>query len=338
MTLSTMCLLSRQGAIHCGLSEFQCPAYKSEVGALSDYCRLSVSVLSLAHFVDVDISVMSAIRSRSSSSTTINIKRPRTEGPMTVSNPAQLAPHLTARLAARKGWKDQPKWVDFYNHWWGQGEENVKGPGAVLEIQHSRLWHLLGDLEASNGKILVRDEYQNMYERMCYAFENREDMRGAIITGQPGIGTFLYSNSRNSRMRLLMVRGRAGKSYFAVFVLVNCLSKKQPVLYSSWLGNTFLFDEDGVCEKRTDDIDAADDFDRADLWSLVDTPGEGPIPLHITLEHFFLVFTSPPFRRFNTLLDHGASRWVMALWSDRELQSLCVSAYVTVFAHFSAAG
>ena len=86
------------------------------------------------HAAHVDISIMSAIRSRSSSSTTTNVKRPRTEGPMTVSNPAQLAPRLSARLAARKGWKDQPKWVDFYNHWWGRGEENVEGPGAVLEI------------------------------------------------------------------------------------------------------------------------------------------------------------------------------------------------------------
>ena len=98
-----------------------------------------------------------------------------------------------------------------------------EGPGTILEIQQLELWYSLGSLEASNGKILVRNEYRNMYERMCYAFENREDMRGAIVTGQPGIGTFLRSNSR---MRPLMVRGRAGKSYFAVFVLVKCLSKK----------------------------------------------------------------------------------------------------------------
>ena len=70
----------------------------------------------------------------------------------------------------------------------------------------------------------------------------------------------------------LMFRVRADKSYFAVFVLVKWLSKKQSVIYNNLSGDTFLFDEAGVCQMRTDDFNASRDFGTADFWSLVDIP------------------------------------------------------------------
>ena len=82
-------------------------------------------------------------------------------------------------------------WVNFHAQWWGCDKQRIGGPGFVLEIQDENLWQSLGDLDTSRGRIFVRHEYEHIYERMCYGYEkrHREDFYGAIITGQPGIGT-----------------------------------------------------------------------------------------------------------------------------------------------------
>ena len=43
----------------------------------------------------------------------------------------------------------------------------------------------------------------------------------------------------------------SGKSYFLFFLLLECLSRKETVLFTSSLGDTFLFDETGVAKTAT---------------------------------------------------------------------------------------
>ena len=81
--------------------------------------------------------------------------------------------------------------TEFHAQWWGCGEERLKGPGTVIDIKQEELWPHLGCLSSSSGQILLREEHELLYERMCFSAERRdpEHRAGAIITGQHGIGT-----------------------------------------------------------------------------------------------------------------------------------------------------
>ena len=80
------------------------------------------------------------------------------------------------------------------------------GEGSILDIQHPKLWTPLGELRTSHGKIFVRSEYPELYEHMCYAFDNRLRMQmdGVIVSGQCGIGE---ASCFTLRMMALTFRG-----------------------------------------------------------------------------------------------------------------------------------
>ena len=62
------------------------------------------------------------------------------------------------------GWEDldDPQSTELFACWWGCGEENVGGPGTIINIPQEELWPFLGDLQFSEGKIFVRAEYPEM--------------------------------------------------------------------------------------------------------------------------------------------------------------------------------
>ena len=125
-------------------------------------------------------------------------------------------------------------------------------------------------------------------------------------------------------MPSLMGLGYAGKSFFAVYVLLRRMAEKQSVLYSDGYGRTYHIDEDGVHMARTNDIHLDDHFGHLpSAWSLVNASDEQPIPFSVTrLLPLYFVFGSPPFRRFKGLLNHYAHEWIMAPWSAEELHCL----------------
>ena len=75
-----------------------------------------------------------------------------------------------------------------------------------------------------------------------------------------------YGSNPNDR------RSISGSTYIIAGAAIGWMSKKQSVICSNLSGDTFLFDEAGVCQMRTDDFNASRDFGTADFWSLVDIP------------------------------------------------------------------
>ena len=101
--------------------------------------------------------------------------------------------------------------------------------------------------------------------------------------------------------------------------------KGQPVIYSNPSGLTFLIDPYGIRYKRTKDLGELEDLLvlYPDLWSLVNPPYEESIPRSVTANlPFYVVLNSPQYDRYETLIEDGARKWVMALWNDEELLSL----------------
>ena len=213
--------------------------------------------------------------------------------------------------------------TEFHAQWWGRGEERLKGPGTVIVIKQEELWPHLGCLSSSSGQILLREEHELLYERMCFSAERRdpEHRAGAIITGQHGIGTsFCFT----SWICLFTAFGHLGLSYFAIVVLLKCLAKGQPVLYSIASGYSYLFHQHGMHIQRTAHINALQEFGlHCGIWSLVDTD-EPTISSCVTDElPVYFVFAPPEFERLWPLLKGGDCRqWVMALWRDEELLRL----------------
>ena len=87
--------------------------------------------------------------------------------------------------------------MEFWKTWWGSGDKYFKeGSGWVFSVDPQgsmpkeavyQVCSLLDLLNESTGKLLVRDAYPVMLKRMQNAY-NRNDIHGAVITGQLGIG------------------------------------------------------------------------------------------------------------------------------------------------------
>ena len=116
----------------------------------------------------------------------------------------------------------------------------------------------------------------------------------------------------------------AGKSYFAVIILLKCMAKGVTVMYTDALGSTFLVDDNGIREMPTNSIHYDHDLGGSPTpWSLVDSGDNQPIPISVTRAlPFSFVFASPRLDRFKALLNRGARKWIMTGWSDKELYQL----------------
>ena len=81
-------------------------------------------------------------------------------------------------------------WADFLEQWWGNARAfDTAEPPLVLTIQDKEMWGTLVPLAYSSGQLLVRREYELMYDRMVKGAQIRVmPIPGVIITGHPGIG------------------------------------------------------------------------------------------------------------------------------------------------------
>ncbi|RPD81337.1 hypothetical protein L226DRAFT_529742 [Lentinus tigrinus ALCF2SS1-7] len=153
-----------------------------------------------------------------------------------------------------------------------------------------------------------------MYTRLCNAYE-QSDVPGIILTGQPGIG----------------------KSYFSIYVLLQCLAKEKPVLFTTKEGDTFWFDQNGVQTCLASSMprwrpDISSSSTGRQIWSLVD-PGDHkvPIPRRFTSHRFifYVLFTSPDQSRYKHLTNESAREWFMSPWTDHELNVLFTTTGMT---------
>ena len=90
----------------------------------------------------------------------------------------------------------------LWKTWWGSGDEYFKreegngkegswvfsiGRGIMDDSDIMMVCRCLGLLISTQGKLLVRDAYKVMFERMEKASQEIS-ISGVVITGQPGIG------------------------------------------------------------------------------------------------------------------------------------------------------
>ena len=108
----------------------------------------------------------------------------------------------------------------LWNVWWNSGDEyfkreegNGKEVGLVFSIGQGvmdnsdimKVCRCLGLLISTQGKLLVRDAYKVMFERMEKASEEIS-ISGVVITGQPGIGATPCSLSPSPTRALPLYR------------------------------------------------------------------------------------------------------------------------------------
>ena len=99
----------------------------------------------------------------------------------------------------------------------------------------------------------------------------------------------------------------------------------QPVIYSEPSGTTYLIDAHGIRCKQTSSINVRKELipHRHNLWYLVDSPYQQDILRSLAcVLPFYVVFASPQHGWCEKLVQHGARKWVMALWNDEELLGL----------------
>ena len=119
---------------------------------------------------------------------------------------------------------------------------------------------------------------------------------------------------------------------------MQCLSRAEMVLFTSSLGDTYLFDEDGVVRTRAVDFsscthipDDAPDPSRR-VWSLVDCSAmTEPILSSVTYgarQLFFVAAARPNLSRCGELKERfNVRKWWMSDWTDGELHALYVPTF-----------
>ena len=124
-----------------------------------------------------------------------------------------------------------------------------------------------------------------------------------------------------------------GKTSFFLFLLIQCLSREETVLFTSLLGDTYLFEEHGMFTTRTAQFqpfallpdDVPDPSER--LWSLVDcSQAREPISSSMTYgarQLFFVAAARPDLCHCGDLKGQfNVREWWMSHWTENELCAL----------------
>ena len=182
----------------------------------------------------------------------------------------------------------------------------------------------------------MREEYLLFTERLRNARET--PIEGVVLLGQPGIGAGFHLFQ--PLVLVTHVVCRLGKSIYLLFFLVNCMARKEPVLFTTALGNIVLFNERGVARMSIENFlphdHLPDFFDNASrTWSLVDCPEKrDPISSRVSIissQLFFVAALSPDESRYRHLRKRPRVRiWWMSFWSNEEILELCVQCFRSV--------
>ncbi|PIL27892.1 transporter [Ganoderma sinense ZZ0214-1] len=236
---------------------------------------------------------------------------------------------MTTTLAP-KSYRDEwlspnhPIWPDFHRNYWGAASDGRVNLDEIsrhpplhrfLDIWPPVVLMLLGvsiDGIGNSESLLVRDEMLCFAQRFRDAYNlSGEAIEGVVLLGQSGIG----------------------KTALLVFFLVQCMSRGEPVLFTTRYGETYLFDEHGVVAVTASNFLVSKHLPpRLDgtrrLWSLADCPlAPEPSPLSVTLDVrprvFFITSLSPEKSRYEPFENEPSVRtWWMSRWNDEELTAL----------------
>ncbi|KAI1785704.1 hypothetical protein LXA43DRAFT_1113630 [Ganoderma leucocontextum] len=203
------------------------------------------------------------------------------------------------------------EWCDFHGKWWGgrallQGildkppdERFLDGLGAVLR-------RLGIDIRSDIDSLFVRRECMLFAERLRNG--RKHPLSGVLLLGQPGIG----------------------KSVFLLYLLVECLSREELVIFTSSSERTFLFDKYGVARMDTSNFDHYDHLpdvagNTPGMWSLIDCPmNKDPLRNRLTdIGLFFVAALSSDESRYHSRVkDLFVRRWYISPWNNDELLPL----------------
>ncbi|KAM5537521.1 hypothetical protein V8D89_008848 [Ganoderma adspersum] len=231
---------------------------------------------------------------------------------------------MTTQASPREHWEpiDIQGLQEFRDMYWGaRGRAALKNVLArpplerFLHLRQTAIQNLF-NLSLQDGLFFVREEYRLLADRLHRAREEKSasEMQGCLLLGQQGVG----------------------KTYFLLFLLMQCLSREETVLFTSSLGDTYLFDEDGIVTTRTAQFrsfahvpdDVPDPSER--LWSLVDC-SQAKEPIHSSVTYaarqlFFVAAARPDLSHCGDLKGRfNVREWWMSHWTENELRALLAS-------------
>ncbi|KAI1785718.1 hypothetical protein LXA43DRAFT_899232 [Ganoderma leucocontextum] len=174
-------------------------------------------------------------------------------------------------------------------------------------------------LDLPDGLFFVREDHGLLADRLRKARQEKTvfKMQGCLLLGQRGIG----------------------KTHFLLFLLMQCLSHEETVLFTSSSGHTYLFDEHGIAKTREPKFDSCTHVPEAvpgpsqRLWSLVDcSAAKEPIPTSLTggtRQLFFVAAARPDVSRCGELRGRfNVREWWIPHWTEAELRTLYVRCFI----------
>ncbi|EJF64807.1 hypothetical protein DICSQDRAFT_178383 [Dichomitus squalens LYAD-421 SS1] len=175
-------------------------------------------------------------------------------------------------------------------------------------------------LDTFDADVFVRDEYRRFIERLRDARKQKglRAMAGCLLLGHVGIG----------------------KSHFLFYLLIECLTREETVLFTPADGDVYLFNKDGVArlDPNVDHFNLWDQTRIPELadeapwvWSLVDRFGREKRPAsHITYDvpHWQFFVAAPAVQGPDSAWFvrkaqiRRANCWEIPSWTDEELLAL----------------
>jgi hypothetical protein len=184
-----------------------------------------------------------------------------------------------------------------YYKFWGSNLDDILDPvgpdcGKLKYFSQNQIGRLnLKPLRYLKEALLVRDEYEVVYEDLC-SYKDKARLRGGgvVVTGQPGIGMLLLPTLA-SITHNLHPTPNPGKTCFLYYLLFRLLSKKKTVAFQ--LDDVFvLFQDTGV--SLSDNTSALEKIPGG-TWALTDSRAnpERPYPAFLTGDAWVVQTTSP---------------------------------------------
>ncbi|KAG9224244.1 hypothetical protein CCMSSC00406_0004743 [Pleurotus cornucopiae] len=171
--------------------------------------------------------------------------------------------------------------------WWGKSPEDVASGTTITLTSSGKEIQWKTTFLDTDGRIVVRQEYEDLYERLQICDSSRT--HGRVISGSPGIG----------------------KSVFFCSMPSSCAFERRKPLSTSVHSNAY------PSSSRMSFLPSYR------IWSLVDTPAKGGSPpLGITMpDVFFTVHAASPNRHHygEWTSQHGGVILIMNPWSIEEL-------------------
>ena len=230
----------------------------------------------------------------------------------------------------QKEWRElvDDEYLDFYKYWSKPDARSKFGTKFPYP-----LW--LGEgptISRAGEQIIVTEAYDNMLRRLSHLREEdrlAKKSKGAVITGQPGIGASLTGSSPHTTTHWQI--HSLGKTVFSEYLLAQLISTGEVVLFCNSVRILLFF-----CGKlyRRLTISGFECLPKPPLgtkhsiWTLIDLGDPKGPPVTASQDIWPVQTSSPnPIRWVNWVKEYNAPMLGMGLWSIEELKQGFVLAY-----------